>query len=586
MPKRTRKSIKRKTRGSYEGTCGESPKQAPPPPILDSKYAKSHQPDNNMLVPNVITSDSFDNSDNLSLITMNERDENATVFTATPTVLNPNKRRRVIVEPALTEEESLMQPKLSPGGWGTSTGCDTKLPPSPAAASFGVPIADFRDCNATSALDTTRHSFEDLSIELCKIVATEHYSRTEAIQALGNFCQWGYADDAVFLENFLELGGIQRVLIYLRNNQGDPHCVAMASKVIMACTFRTPSQKSYNAANDIVRALAKRNGIQALLDACGEYRGENMSTQLSALRWIWAALMNITDKSAAYESPDPIAHKDQLMTVFEAGLDGMAKLGRNACAMPSSPAPHQAVTLYDASKQTNGTDTSSVYQSGRLARYNAIGGADYQLKAVQWIFSSLCGGAGSRKRAAMEMIVTDRHGPVSKKESKGASTTIVPRKATTTDNSKMASVIMDIIVSTWLNIAHNSMLTRDDFLGMNFLRKCIEALKSPNTGEWIPQKELLIQASRFFVRCHQKKIISTSDDFEVVFPLIVECIGTYPDAANHVGLLDFVKDAYSVLDRSFLQGSGVVRAIATAWESNDVDEATKTASHQLLKELL
>ena len=582
---RTRKSVKRKTRRSFEGKREDSPKPAPSSSFLDSKYAASYQPDNNMLVPDVITSDSFDNSDTLSLITMNERDENATVFTATPTVLNPNKRRRLMVEPTLTEEESLVQPQSSTGGWGAPTKSDTtKLPPSPAAASFGVPIAEFRDCETSPNPDTARRSFEDLSIELCKIVATDHYSRTEAMEALGNFCQWGYTDDAVFLENFLELGGIQRVLIYLRNNQGDPNCVAMASKVIMACTFRTPSQKSYDAANDIVRALAKRDGIQALLDACGEYRGENMSTQLSALRWIWAALMNITDKSAAYESPDPVAHKDQLLTIFESGLDAMAKLGKNACAVSTSIEAQQALTLFDASKQPS--DTASEDPSGRLARYNAVGGADYQLKAVQWIFSSLCGGGGSRKRAAMDMIVTDRHRSVAKRASRAAPAITVPRKTGITDNSKMASVIMDIIVSTWLNIAHNSTLTREDFMGMDFLRKCIEALRSPDTGEWIRHKELLIQASRFFVRCHQKKIISTSDDFEVVFPLVVECLGKYPDAANHVGLFDFVKNAYSVLDRPFLQGSGVVRAIATAWESDDVDEATKTASHQLLKELL
>jgi len=539
-----------------------------------------------MIVPDIITSESRDFNDSMSLITMNERDESGTIATATPTLVNPYKRRRLMrTEPPLTEEESHAAKQLqkSPGkvgGWGAKFGIK-EAPTSPAAAtaslaaSFGVPIADFRDCESSSE---TRLSYEDLSVELCKIVATDHYSRSEGIRALGNFCLWGYSDDVVFLENFLELGGIQRVLVYLKNNQGDPLCVAMASKVIMACTFRIPSQKSYGVANDIVRALSKRDGIQALLDSCGEYEGENMLSQLEALRWIWAALMNITDKSAAYESSDPIVYKDQILSVFESGLEAMAKLGKNA-----SPAGKE---VSDSSKK-NASTTTSEYKSGRVVRYNSVGGADYQLRAVQWVFSSICGGVGSRKRAAMDMIVSERKEPATKRKYAALSSAVtVPRKSGAADNSKMASMIMGIIFSTWLNIAHHSELVRDDFLGMDLLRKCIATLKTPDTGEWIRNKDLLIQASRFFVQCREKDILSTSDDFEVVFPLVVECIGKYPEAAYRGGLFGFVKEAYSVMERSFLQRSGVVRAIATAWESESVEEATKTASHQLLKELL
>ena len=532
-----------------------------------------------MIVPDIITSESRDFNDSMSLITMNEREDSQTIATATPTLLNPNKRRRIMVrnEPPLTEERSNSKvPKLQTpqGGWGSKIGIK-ESPTSPTiatastTASFGVPIAEFHDCESPS---NSRNSLENLSIELCKIVTTDHYSRSGAITALGNFCTWGYTDDPVFLENFLELGGIQRVLIYIQNNKGDPLCVAMASKVIMACTFRTPSQKSYEGANAIVKALAKRDGIQSLMDACSEYEGENMVSQLEALRWIWAALMNITDKSAAYESSDPIEHKDQLLSVFESGLETMTKLGRNA-----SPAREEQ----DDSK--NIKSETETYNNGKVVRYNAVGGADYQLKAVQWIFSSICGTGGSRKRAAMDMIVTDRKRPATK--SKAAPKTVT-RNTGVVDNSKMAGMIMGIVFSTWSNIVHNSKLVRDDFVGLGLLRKCIATLKSPQTEEWIRNKELLIQASRFFVQCREKGILSTREDFEIVFPLVVECIGKYPESSFHGGLFGFVKDAYSVLEQSFLQSSGVVRAIAVAWESNRVEDATKIASHKLLKELL
>jgi hypothetical protein len=182
--------------------------------------------------------------------------------------------------------------------------------------------------------------------------------------------------------------------------------------------------------------------------------------------------------------------------------------------------------------------------------------------------------------------VTERKKLATKPKLALASAVTVSRKGGVADNSKTASMIMGIIFSTWLNIANHSKLVRDDFLGMDLLRNCIATLKTADTGEWIRNKNLLIQASRFFVQCREKNILSTNDDFEVVFPLVVECIGKYPEAAYHGGLFVFVKEAYSVVERSFLQRSGVVRAIAMAWESENVEDATKNASHQLLKELL
>lgn len=534
-----------------------------------------------MIVPDIITSESREhNEDCMSVITMNFREDSQTIATATPTLLNPNKRRRIMRhEPPLTDEASnsrVAKIHAAHGGWGSKAGIKQSPtsptnPPSATSmtASFVVPVADFQDCQSPSR---TRQSYEELSVDICKIVATEHYSRAAAFNALKKFCNLASNDDAVFLENFLELGGIQRVLLYLQNNKGDPACVEMATKVIMACTYRSEQHKSYDCANAVVKALTKRDGIQSLLDASSEYEGENMPSQLKALQWIWSAIMTITDKSAAYESSDPIELKDRLLSVFEAGLETTNKLGRNA-----SRAMDGQCDLKNIKSE------GSTFQNSTLVPYHAVGGADYQLKAVQWIFSSICGTGGSRKRAAMDMMMTDHRKPV--KRSRAARKPI-SRKPQLDDNSEMAALIMGIIFSTWSNIVNNSDLVREDFVGLNLFDKFIATLKSPYTGEWIQNKDLLIRASRFFVRCREKGILSTSDDFELVFPLVVECIGKYPESAFEGGLFDFVKDSYSDLDKSFLQSSGVVRAVAMAWESDQVDQATKTASHKLLKELL
>lgn len=533
-----------------------------------------------MIVPDIITSESREhNEDCMSVITMNFREDSQTIATATPTLINPNKRRRIMRhEPPLTDEVStskVTKLRAAHGGWGSKVGIK-QSPTSPAnasvsasmTASFVVPVADFQDCQSPY---NSRHSYEELSIDLCKIVATEHYSRAAAFNALKKFCNLASNDDAVFLENFLELGGIQRVLLYLQNNKGDPACVEMAAKVIMACTYRTTAHKSYDFANSIVKAFSKRDGVQSLLDASSEYEGENMPSQFKALQWIWSAIMTVTDKSAAYESSDPVELKDRLLSVFEAGLETTNKLGRNACRVTDEHGDSMKIK-----------SEASIYQNNSLVPYNAVGGADHQLKAVQWIFSSLCGTGGSRKRAAMDMM-TDHRQPV--KRSRVARKPVT-RKPRVNDNSEMATLIMGIIFSTWSNIVNNSNLVRDDFVGLNLLQKFIATLKSPHTGEWIQNKNLLIQASRFFVHCREKGILSTIEDFELVFPLVVECIGKYPESAFEGGLFKFVKDSYSDLDSSFVQSSGVVRAIASAWESDQVDQATKTASHKLLKELL
>ena len=146
-----------------------------------------------MLVPDVITSESRDFNDSMSFITMNERDDNETIATATPTLFNPPKKRRRIMssEPSLTDEEVNKRSKSSPsGGWKSNilikespslAGVET----SSITAPFGVPIAHLTDPESSQV--SNHSSMEELSIELCKIVATDHYSRREAIETLQKF---------------------------------------------------------------------------------------------------------------------------------------------------------------------------------------------------------------------------------------------------------------------------------------------------------------------------------------------------------------------------------------------------------------
>ena len=477
---------------------------------------------------------------------------------------------------------------------------------------------DDRSGRTTSPTSTSTSlqlpTFEELSKVLCAIVDTDHYSRDDAINALKNLARWGYTDNITFLSDFSELGGIQRVLLYLKNNKVDPQCVMIAAKVIMSCTHRNPHNNQqdnvYNIANEITRYFTMRDGIRIFLDAGKQYSNGDVSDenddvvnlQLQALRWIWMVLMNVTEKSSTFD----IVNKDQLLAIFDSGLETMNKLGKNLITTTTT-----TTTIVD--NNSNNKNNKHVVRSPVVVRNNnsnsnsgssavlpyAYGSADFQLGVVQRAFSSFCSPGGSRKRAAVDPIVREQH-PRQQRGGKGSRQggTVVDTAATTTTgtnngakkqegnvNTRLTSLILEDMFITLLNVAHNASMTRDDFQGMDLLQKCIEGMKKPN-GEWIDDKELLVQASCFFVQCSKKQILSTKEDYEVAFPLIVECISKYPEESFRGELFDLVRNAYTVVDKAFIQGSGIFGAVAAAWESTHVDEATKDASHQLLKELL
>jgi len=230
--------------------------------------------------------------------------------------------------------------------------------------------------------------------------------------------------------------------------------------------------------------------------------------------------------------------------------------------------------------------------------------ADTSLNIVQRAFI-FCSPTAPRKRSFIETNAREQHpqgrkgGGIDKITSPTIATTTTTTCTTTTVdinkakeetevvNTRLTSLVLEDMFSTLMNVSHNAHMTRDDFQGMDLISKCIEALKKPN-GEWIDNnKELYIHASRFFVQCSKKDILSTKNDFEAAFPLIVECIRRYPEDSFKGELFDLVRNAYSVVyDKSFIQGSGILGAVATVLQSHYISEATKDASHQLLKELL
>jgi len=490
---------------------------------------------------------------------------------------------------------------------------------SPVGSMAGIAMATRSRSRSPSLLPT----FEKLAKELCKIVDTDHHSRNDAKRALANVSRWGYTGDdnpnSTFLSDLSELGGIQLVLLFLKNNQSDPSCVMVAMKVIMACTHRPFDHPNHNIANEITRYFIMRNGIKIVLNAGKElYNDNNNDTnkrgggdgdggdhdndtitsaaaatqQLHALRWIWMVLMNVTGKTSTFETVD----KEQLLAIFDSFLETMTRLGlRNAATANAATTITNNKTVVSPKKSEGSNSIGQTVQPDACES-----AADTSLNIVQRAFS-FCSPTAPRKRSFIETTAREQHPQGNKGEGidKITSTDIAtPTTTTTVDinkakeksevvNTRLTSLILEDMFSTLTNVSNNAHMTRDDFQGMDLISKCIEALKKPN-GEWIDNnKELYIHASRFFVQCSKKDILSTKNDFEAAFPLIVECIRRYPEDSFKGELFDLVRNAYSVVyDKSFIQGSGILGAVATVLQSHYISETTKDASHQLLKELL
>jgi len=312
--------------------------------------------------------------------------------------------------------------------------------------------------------------------------------------------------------------------------------------------------------------------------------------QLHALRWIWMVLMNVTEKTSTFE----IVDKDQLLVIFDSFLETMTKLGLRNAATANAATTTTTTNNKMVVSPKKSFDSNSV---GFTVQPEACGSAaNSSLNIVQRAFS-FCSPTASRKRSFIETTAQEQHphggrgGGVDTITSTTTATTTVDINKSKQEmeavNNQLTSLVLEDMFVTLMNVTHNARMTRDDFQGMDLIPKCIGALKKPS-GEWIDNnKELYIHASCFFVQCSKKNILSTKNDFEAAFPLIVECIRRYPEDSFKGELYDLVRNAYSLVnDKSFIQGSGIFGAVATVLQSHYVSEATKDASHQLLNELL
>ncbi|VEU36431.1 unnamed protein product [Pseudo-nitzschia multistriata] len=174
-------------------------------------------------------------------------------------------------------------------------------------------------------------SHRELSKELCKIVATDHYSGAEFLRALERLAEWAHTQDTNLLKHFLTYGGVVKVVDFLREQIEDPRCegeflmecIHKACDVI--CNVCFVGKFGINEDIAVVNAtvVVKYEGIETLLMASNEYNEANKDHPLAlkAAEGVWNAIMNV------YCNAETAMTKKLSMLVLDAGLQMLARIG-------------------------------------------------------------------------------------------------------------------------------------------------------------------------------------------------------------------------------------------------------------------
>jgi len=175
-------------------------------------------------------------------------------------------------------------------------------------------------------------SFKKLSKELCKIVATEHYSGQESLRTLDKLSEWAHTQDSNLLKHFLTYGGVVKVVDFLNEQIEDDACegdylmesIHKAADVI--CNVCFVGKHGINEDIAVVNAtvVVKYGGIQTLLLASDAYtRSNNKNDRLAlkAAEGVWNAIMNVYCNAEA-----AVTKRDSLL-VLDASVEMMSSVG-------------------------------------------------------------------------------------------------------------------------------------------------------------------------------------------------------------------------------------------------------------------
>jgi hypothetical protein len=147
------------------------------------------------------------------------------------------------------------------------------------------------------------------------------YTNREILQALKDLVRWAARANDLhreFCNEFLELGGISRILKFLMipSNMSNMEYVKLDCIIIRGCSY----VGQYGEDDDIAQVMAKKfvekGGIHTLLLSNEEYTGGSNSFKLKAVESIWVALTSMISNKTAFDG----IKKDKQLNMLDDAL--------------------------------------------------------------------------------------------------------------------------------------------------------------------------------------------------------------------------------------------------------------------------
>jgi hypothetical protein len=170
--------------------------------------------------------------------------------------------------------------------------------------------------------DNTSSTSDNIESALHKIGGTKKYTTNEIIKALKDLYRWASDDNdrRVFCNEFLELGGISRILKFLMvpSNMSYMEYANLVGAIISNCTYPGQNGEYIDIALVMAKKFAERGAIHTMLLARAkeEYTGGSDAMKLRAVYSIWHAIGNISCHKTAFDEIE----KDKKLNLFDHAL--------------------------------------------------------------------------------------------------------------------------------------------------------------------------------------------------------------------------------------------------------------------------
>jgi len=169
---------------------------------------------------------------------------------------------------------------------------------------------------------------KQLSLALCRIDDTDTYSTDDINKALDNLGTWAGCNDnqdeiARISKEFIELGGIPRILNFIQDNKDNVGFMLRASRVIRMFLHPGSNDEHLENASTMAQKFVEREGVEMMLSIIKEkYTGELDVDQLTTLENIFDVFCNTMHNM----NKKNMVNIDKFLPIIDAGLSTMVIL--------------------------------------------------------------------------------------------------------------------------------------------------------------------------------------------------------------------------------------------------------------------